>query len=113
MSNLTSLKVCILCEEIFTIYAMRKQKQSCPKCHGLLVTWKLTCRGICERYRYESQRYNQGIKRCTSCETYLEYDGVQCPCCRTHLRGKRKSKWEKCPLLQEAIKDEIKEQGHT
>ena len=28
MSNLTSLKVYVLCEEIFTIYAMTKQKQS-------------------------------------------------------------------------------------
>jgi len=50
----------------------------------------MACRGICDRYRSESQRYNQGIKRCTSCETYLEYDGVQCPCCRTKLRGKEK-----------------------
>ncbi len=55
-------------------------------------TISLACRGICERYRSESQRYGQGIQRCTSCETYLEYDWVQCPCCRTHLRAKRKTK---------------------
>ena len=58
----------------------------------VLNPFTMACRGICERYRSESQRYNLGIKRCTSCETYLEYDGVQCPCCRTQLRGKRKSK---------------------
>jgi len=31
----------------------------------------MTCRGICERYRYDKKRYENGIKRCTSCEVYL------------------------------------------
>jgi len=92
MTSLTSMKICVLCGGIFSIYAMTKQKNSCPKCKGLLVPWEMACRGICERYRSESQRYNQGIKRCTSCETFLEYEGIQCPCCRTQLRSKRKSK---------------------
>lgn len=69
-----------------------KTEKLLSKVQGSLGTISLACRGICERYRSESQRYGQGIKRCTSCETYLEYDGIQCPCCRTHLRGKRKSK---------------------
>ncbi len=37
MTSLTSVEVCILCGETFTIYAMTKNKQSCPKCQGLLV----------------------------------------------------------------------------
>ncbi|WP_048114736.1 hypothetical protein [Nitrosopumilus adriaticus] len=53
---------------------------------------ELACRGICERYRSENKRYGYGVKRCTSCDAYLEYGGIQCPCCRTHLRAKRKSK---------------------
>ncbi|MHA7646661.1 hypothetical protein [Nitrosopumilus sp. S4] len=52
----------------------------------------MTCRGICERYRSENKRYGPGIKRCTSCDAYLEFEGGQCPCCRTQLRVKRKSK---------------------
>jgi hypothetical protein len=53
---------------------------------------ELTCRGICERFRAENKRYGNGIKRCTSCDIFIEYEGTQCPCCRTQLRGKRKSK---------------------
>ncbi|KAF6244409.1 hypothetical protein C6989_09035 [Nitrosopumilus sp. b2] len=52
----------------------------------------MACRGICERYRSESRRYSQGVKRCTNCDAYLEFEGVQCPCCRTHLRAKRKTR---------------------
>ena len=33
MTSLTSLKICVLCGGIFSIYAMAKQKQPCPKCH--------------------------------------------------------------------------------
>jgi len=37
MTSLTSLKICVLCGGIYSIYAMTKQKNSCPKCKGLLV----------------------------------------------------------------------------
>ena len=53
----------------------------------------MTCRGICERHRAEKNRYADKTKRCTSCNVYLSYDGVKCPCCSTQLRSKRKSKF--------------------
>ena len=34
MTNLTSFKICVVSSGIFSIYAMTKQKQSCPKCHA-------------------------------------------------------------------------------
>ncbi len=52
----------------------------------------MTCRGICERYRAEKSRYQIGIKRCTSCDVYLQCQDISCPCCGTQLRSKRKSK---------------------
>lgn len=53
----------------------------------------MTCRGICERHRAEKNRYTDNTKRCTSCNVYLSYDGIKCPCCGTQLRSKRKSKF--------------------
>jgi len=50
-------------------------------------------REICERYRSDKKRYENGIKRCTACEAYLDYQGTQCPCCNTQLRPKRKAKY--------------------
>ena len=38
MTNLTSMKICVLCGGIFSIYAMTGQKQSCPKCQKLGTT---------------------------------------------------------------------------
>ena len=55
----------------------------------------MTCRGICDRYRAEKNRYSDGAKRCTSCNAYLLYEGIKCPCCRSHLRSKRKAKFRK------------------
>ncbi len=52
----------------------------------------MTFSGICERYRAEKNRYQIGIKRCSSCDMYLQYQEISCPCCGTQLRTKRKSK---------------------
>jgi len=52
----------------------------------------MTCRGICERYRAEKSRYQLGIKRCTSCDVFLQCQEISCPCCGTQLRSKRKAK---------------------
>ncbi len=53
----------------------------------------MTCRGICERFKSDKKRYENGIKRCSACEVYLNYEGIQCPCCNTVLRPKRKAKY--------------------
>lgn len=54
--------------------------------------FNMTCRGICERHRAVKKRYTDNAKRCTSCNVYVFYDGIKCPCCNTQLRAKRKSK---------------------
>ena len=33
MTSLTLFKLCVQCGEVFTIHAMTKQKNSCPKCN--------------------------------------------------------------------------------
>ena len=40
----------------------------------------MVCQGICERHRAEKNRYADNTKRGTSCNVYLSYDGVKCPC---------------------------------
>ena len=61
----------------------------------------ITCNGICHRYRAKKPvnmgRYTSGQKRCNSCEIYLHWDGLMCPCCNYRLRqsprsGKAKEK---------------------
>ena len=52
----------------------------------------MTCRGICSRYRavkrQHSSRYLSGHKRCTQCEIFVNWEGVNCPCCGSLLRTK-------------------------
>lgn len=52
----------------------------------------MVCRGICERYRSEKNRYQDGAKRCSRCNVYLLCAEIHCPCCGTQLRNKRKTK---------------------
>ncbi len=51
---------------------------------------KLTCKGICHRYKgpkpYGTGRYALGQKRCNSCDIFVEWNGVFCPCCGMKLR---------------------------
>ena len=51
---------------------------------------KLTCKGICERYRATCHgielRYANGQKRCVDCAIYLRWEGLLCPCCKNKLR---------------------------
>lgn len=52
------------------------------------------CREICIKYGAknlflkEAGRYESGQKRCTSCEVYINWDGIHCPCCGHFLRTK-------------------------
>ena len=61
----------------------------------------ITCNGICHRYRaskpVNASRYASGQKRCNSCEIFIHWDGLMCPCCKYRLRqsprsGKAKEK---------------------
>ena len=48
------------------------------------------CKGICGRYRatrpLDGRRYSTGQKRCKSCEIFIKWEGVSCPCCGYRLR---------------------------
>ena len=59
------------------------------------------CKGNCKKYEakkaFGTNRYAEGQKYCSACETWLYWDGLYCPCCshrvRTrpiHGRSKRK-----------------------
>ncbi len=48
------------------------------------------CNAICEKYRAtrpsDGRRYGIGQKRCKSCEIFIYWEGVICPCCGNKLR---------------------------
>ncbi|KFM18955.1 hypothetical protein SCCGRSA3_00847 [Marine Group I thaumarchaeote SCGC RSA3] len=50
----------------------------------------MTCNGICNTYKAnkpkEGGRYENGQKRCQTCEIFVYHDGLYCPCCKTQLR---------------------------
>ena len=50
----------------------------------------MTCKGICLRHRapkpIQSGRYASGQKRCQSCEIFIKWDMLWCPCCGFRLR---------------------------
>lgn len=57
----------------------------------------MVCKGICIRYKgnrpQSGLRYITGQKRCQTCEIYLTWRDIWCPCCRCRLRnGPRNSK---------------------
>jgi len=49
----------------------------------------MTCNGVCENYKAikpsDGGRYESGQKRCQTCQIFIYYDGVYCPCCNTQL----------------------------
>jgi len=52
----------------------------------------MTCRGICTRYKALKPvgigRYASGQYRCQTCEIFINWNGIHCPCCSTLLRTK-------------------------
>ena len=56
------------------------------------------CRGLCLKYKFRStnpreSKYEQGASRCNnSCEIFIVWDGVYCPCCGIRLRKSCKNK---------------------
>jgi uncharacterized Zn finger protein (UPF0148 family) len=45
----------------------------------------MPCKGICIHHK-ASGRYANGHKRCQTCDLFVEWDGVFCPCCGSRLR---------------------------
>jgi len=50
----------------------------------------MKCNDICQNHKakksIEGERYETGQKRCNSCNIFIEYDGLFCPCCNQRLR---------------------------
>ena len=51
----------------------------------------MSCNGICERYKAKTNpiilsRYNEGQKRCSVCEIFINWNENNCPCCNYKLR---------------------------
>lgn len=53
------------------------------------------CKGVCESFKGNSIaykfRYEQGQKRCTFCNIFIEFSGNRCPCCGCALRIKART----------------------
>jgi len=50
----------------------------------------MACNGICTRYKVKwiayEPRYASGQKRCNSCNIFIFWVGLSCPCCNYKLR---------------------------
>jgi hypothetical protein len=60
------------------------------------VTCILSCDDRCTRHKAQiplrSNRYSTGQKHCQVCETFIEWDGIFCPCCGHKLRTRRRNR---------------------
>jgi len=53
----------------------------------------MTCKGTCSRYRATktfgaNSRYEAGQKRYKTCDIFISWEGIRCPCCNFVLREK-------------------------
>ena len=59
----------------------------------------MVCKGTCERYLAKrplgGQRYANGQKMCITCQRWITWDGVCCPCCSYRLRSKPRRRGDK------------------
>lgn len=50
----------------------------------------MNCKGVCQNHKAKKpkngRRYEAGQKRCNSCNVFMKYDGLFCPCCNLRLR---------------------------
>ena len=67
----------------------------------------MVCNGICENFKAtkpnEGGRYENGQKRCQTCQIFIYHDGLYCPCCKMQLRNSSRSvklKEKAIPLIR-------------
>ncbi|WP_316505610.1 hypothetical protein [Nitrosopumilus sp.] len=65
----------------------------------------MVCKGICIRYKSGrpfgiNSRYENGQKRCSICEIFINWDGKYCPCCGYVLRTKPKGTQTRHRLME-------------
>ena len=50
----------------------------------------MSCKGICVQYKADFipkiGYYARGCKRCQTCDIYVNWEGLRCPCCSSILR---------------------------
>lgn len=69
----------------------------------------MVCKGICEKYKIpkppanNNGSYEMGNRRCTTCELYIKWDGIYCPCCKAQLRNKPHNSRSRKKLQEIAI----------
>lgn len=72
----------------------------------------MTCKGVCPKFKAKKplmqSRYAAGQKRCSICEIFIIWDGVNCPCCGMNLRVGPRSLKSKQILLETQLNKIIK-----
>ena len=69
---------------------------------------RMGCREICSKYTVKKINpkvkgmYESGHKRCSSCEQFLSWNGIHCPCCGTILRVKPRNSMDRAKMIQSA-----------
>jgi hypothetical protein len=55
------------------------------------------CKGNCKKYKPKKfpWRYFGNNKRCSVCATFIDWEGMICPCCNAALKLKPRSKVKK------------------
>ncbi len=51
------------------------------------------CNGICLQYEVTKTKngwYVEGVKRCHTCEIFIKWNNIKCPCCKGRLSGRPK-----------------------
>jgi hypothetical protein len=61
------------------------------------------CNEICRKYQIKTNRYSDGIKRCSKCEVFIKWDGIHCPCCTLKLRDKKRWKSKSCLAAERSM----------
>uniref|UniRef100_A0AAT9JAD3 ORF62 n=1 Tax=Nitrosopumilaceae spindle-shaped virus TaxID=3065433 RepID=A0AAT9JAD3_9VIRU len=58
----------------------------------------MSCKNICQNYKvppshYRGSMFEKGYRRCNVCATYLDWQGLFCPCCglKTAVNAKANS----------------------
>ena len=76
---------------------------------------KMTCKGICVRYKAQKPvgtgRYASGQRRCQICEIFIKWEGLWCPCCGYRLRTKPRNLKYKAKLRARVEADSIEAQA--
>ncbi len=81
------------------------------KSHKVKSDRKMTCKGICTRYKAQKPvgtgRYASGQKRCQICEIFIKWEGLWCPCCGYRLRTKPRNLKYKAKLRARVEADQL------